>query len=168
MASESIGDSINDAEIVLASGRDVRTNGTECLCAGLRAKGAGDFLFEFNHTHVAFSLIVIKRNPEVAHESEPLRFVSMESVQEVPGFGLFGSASCGVRLSWGRIGSEACVENLIVSSFKAGKCSDIKTGSLGMRILGDVGDRLLDIEQQGLHLVCPRLVVLLMGKLEFT
>ena len=44
-ASESIGDGINDADIVLASGRDVRTNSTEGLCAGLRAKGAGDFLF---------------------------------------------------------------------------------------------------------------------------
>ena len=129
----------------------------------MRTKGTGDFLFELDHTHITFSLIVIERDSEVVHEGEYLRFVSMESVEEVLGFGLFGFASTRVRLSWWRIGGKALLENLIVSSFKISKRDGIEAGSLGLRILDDLGNRLLDIKQQGLHPLSPRLVILFMG-----
>ena len=92
----------------------------------MRTKGTGDFLFELDHTHITFSLIVIERDSEVLHKGEYLRFVSMESVEEVLGFGLFGFASTRVRLSWWRIGGKALLENLIVSSFKISKRDGIE------------------------------------------
>ena len=90
--------SVNDALAVFASGGDVGTDGTEGVSAVLRAEGAGDFLFEFDHAHIALCLVVVERDSEIVHESEYLWLVSLESVQEVLRFGLFGFASSAGRL----------------------------------------------------------------------
>jgi hypothetical protein len=62
MTEKGIISSINDIKAVFAHGGDIRANGTEGISARVGAEGAGDFLFDLDHSDIAFGEVVIKRD----------------------------------------------------------------------------------------------------------
>ena len=159
--------SVNDALAVFASGGDVGTDGTEGVSAVLRAEGAGDFLFEFDHAHIALCLVVVERDSEIVHESEYLWLVSLEAVQEILGLGLLGFALGGRGWRRGRINGKALGKDVFVARLEGSEGVGIQAGSWSVGVLDSVLDSLLDVEQQGLHVVSPLLSIFFMGQPEF-
>ena len=68
LVKKSVVDGINGVEAVFTCGRDLGTNGTEDTCTVWSAEAAGELLFQFNHTHIAFDQVVVQGDAEVIHE----------------------------------------------------------------------------------------------------
>ena len=47
----------------------------------LRTEGTGDFLFDLDHTKIAFCQVIIEGHPEVLHEAQGVLLVSVESIE---------------------------------------------------------------------------------------
>ena len=60
---------------------DVCANGTEGLGTGVGTESAGDFLFELDHAHIAFCLVVVKGDAKVIHKSQDLSFVVLKPIE---------------------------------------------------------------------------------------
>ncbi len=56
---------LNNMSALLAHGRNIAANGTERIGSRVCAEGARNFLFEFDHAHIAFGEIVVEWNAEV-------------------------------------------------------------------------------------------------------
>ena len=121
VATQGVRDGVNDGLAIFASSRDVRADGAEGPGSRLSAEGARDFLLEFDHAHIPFSLVVVKRHSEIVHEGERLGFIGLEAVQQVFGFGLFGSAPPRVGFQRGRIGGKPLGQDFVVTSFEIGE-----------------------------------------------
>ena len=53
----------------------IGTDGTEDMGTVMSTEGAGDFLLHFNHTHIAFDLIVVKGDAKVVHKGQDASFM---------------------------------------------------------------------------------------------
>jgi len=80
-------------EGVFSGGGEVGTEPGEALGTEEGAEAAGDFLLEFDHADVLFSLVVGKGDTDVVKESEDGGLVPVEPVEDVLGFGLFSAAT---------------------------------------------------------------------------
>lgn len=78
---ECVGNSVNDADALLANGRDVGTDVTESISAVLGTKSAGNLLFEFDHAYIPLGQIVVEGDAEVIHEGKDFRLVLVQTVQ---------------------------------------------------------------------------------------
>ena len=75
MVKESIVDGINGIEAVFASSRDIGTDGTEDMGTLYCTEGAGDFLLDLYHAHIAFDQIVVKGDAEIVHKGQDASFM---------------------------------------------------------------------------------------------
>jgi hypothetical protein len=74
-----------------------------------------DFLFDLDHSEIAFSKIVVKGNAEVVQEGQDRGFVFVKPVEQVLRWRLFGTASLfgGWGVRWW-IGLEPLAQNRVI------------------------------------------------------
>ena len=63
-------------------------NGSPLLCT----ETSRDFLFDFDHSNITFGLVIVKRDAKVIHKGKHFAFVLAQPIQQIFGWGLFGSA----------------------------------------------------------------------------
>lgn len=79
-AIKSILNGIYNIAALLAHRGNVTANSTEGLSSPPSSKGAGDFLFDLDHSDITFGQIVVKRDAKVIHKSQDLGFVFVQTV----------------------------------------------------------------------------------------
>ena len=77
----------DDIMALLAGGGDVGANGCKSLGAFLSAEGAGYFLFDLDHTDVAFRRVIVEWHAEISHKGKHAGFVGLQAVKQVLGWG---------------------------------------------------------------------------------
>ncbi len=69
---EKWGESKGGGDALFAAGREIAADSAKHVGALLRAEAAGDFLLDFGHADIVFTLIVRKGCPGLGHEAQSL------------------------------------------------------------------------------------------------
>jgi hypothetical protein len=115
-AEESVSDGLQDARQLFSYGGDVTANITEDLSAIQGAKRAWRLLFDFDHPHISFLQIVIKRRLEIGPKGQGSPLVLVQSVKHILGWRLFAPTSLLDRMR--RIGGQTFLDDSIVTAFE--------------------------------------------------
>lgn len=80
---------------LLAQRGQVATDATKSRRSRFAAEGARDLLLHFDHAHIAFGLVIVKRHDEAVQEGQHRLLVTDQAVKQVARRTLFGT-----RLNW--------------------------------------------------------------------
>lgn len=86
MAGEEVAEYFHSALFVFAGGAEVGPDVEEGVGAVLGSPAAADLLLELDHPHVAFSLVVVERDPEVGGEPQDVLVVGGQPSQQRSGW----------------------------------------------------------------------------------
>ncbi len=83
MTSQSLFQSREQMQPLLAQTGKIAANATKGLCSSETAEAARDFLLHFDHAQVMLGLTIIKRNREVLAESQYRLLIVEQSLEQI-------------------------------------------------------------------------------------
>src|SRR6266446_33084 len=145
---------------LLVHGRKITADVAKSSDPSRTPKGARNLLLHFCPAKVPLGLVVGKRNPQVVEHSQHLLGTQEQRIEQILGLALLAPAFARAwgRGGWWRLSSIASRQNLEVASDPV---VALDSGDSGKVEQTPLLARVVQIEQEVLHLCCPLLMLLL-------